>query len=231
MTTDDRRGTSPATEQPATEQAATQQPAPRLTAGDDAGADSSFLILHGWQNRRPAGHWQHWLADRLGERGRQVVHPQLPDPDVPDPEVWLAEFARHLDALRGAERVVLAHSASAVLWLHAVARALPGLDRVDRVLLVAPPSPAVLAGLPEIAAFTPSGLDLCALPGATRLVAGDDDPYCPEGADAVYGDPLGVPTDILPGAAHLDLDAGYGPWPAVLDWCLDGSVPLTGRTG
>lgn len=21
----------------------------------------SFLILHGWQNHRPADHWQHWL--------------------------------------------------------------------------------------------------------------------------------------------------------------------------
>ncbi|MEU8788913.1 alpha/beta hydrolase [Streptomyces sp. NPDC048643] len=221
MTTDDRSGTPPTDEQPATPP----------TAEDDTGAARSFLVLHGWQNHRPAGHWQHWLADRLGERGRHVVYPQLPNPDAPDPEVWLAEFARHLDALRGAERVVLAHSASAVLWLHAVARALPGLDGVDRVLLVAPPSPSVLAGLPEIAAFTPAGLDLRALPGSTRLVAGDDDPYCPEGADAVYGDPLGVPTEILPGAAHLDMDAGYGPWPAVLDWCLDGSVRLTGRTG
>ncbi|MEU8641236.1 alpha/beta hydrolase [Streptomyces sp. NPDC048674] len=222
MTTDDRSGTPPTTD---------ERPATPLTARDGAGAERSFLILHGWQNHRPAGHWQHRLADRLRERGQHVVYPQLPDPDTPDPEVWLAEFARHLDALRGAERVVLAHSASAVLWLHAVARALPGLDGVDRVLLVAPPSPSVLAGLPEIAAFTPAGLDPRALPGSTRLVAGDDDPYCPEGADAVYGEPLGIPTEILPGAGHLDLDAGYGPWPAVLDWCFDGSVRLTGRSG
>ncbi|WP_327428880.1 alpha/beta hydrolase [Streptomyces sp. NBC_01236] len=189
----------------------------------------NFLILHGWQNRRPDAHWQHWLADRLTELGHHVTYPQLPDPDDPDLEVWLTELVRHLDGLRGAgsERVVLAHSASAVLWLHAVARGVPGLD-VDRVLLVAPPSASVLVRLPEIAAFAPPPLDFTP-PGPTLLVAGDDDPYCPEGALAVYGDPLGVPTEIIPGAAHLDLDAGYGSWPAVLEWCLDGTAKLTAR--
>ncbi|MET7988021.1 alpha/beta hydrolase [Streptomyces sp. NPDC005281] len=188
----------------------------------------SFLILHGWQNHRPRGHWQHWLAGRLGELGQHVVYPQLPGPDDPDLEVWMAELARHLDAQRGSERVVVAHSLSAVLWLHAAARALPGVAGVDRVLLVAPPSASVLAGLPEIAGFALRERDFT-LPGPTRLVAGDDDPYCPEGAGAVYGDPLGIPTHVLSGAGHLGMDAGYGPWPAVLDWCLDGTARITAR--
>ncbi|MET8859900.1 alpha/beta hydrolase [Streptomyces sp. NPDC004579] len=201
---------------------------------DDLASDApapgrrSFLILHGWQNHRPEGHWQHWLAGRLGELGQHVVYPQLPDADDPDLEVWLTELARHLDALRGSERVVVAHSLGAVLWLHAAARGLPGAVGVDRVLLVAPPSASVLAGLPEIAGFTLTEKGFT-LPGPTRLVAGDDDPYCPEGADAVYGDPLGVPARILPGAGHLGMDAGYGPWPSVLEWCLDGTAPLTAR--
>ncbi|MHC3470405.1 RBBP9/YdeN family alpha/beta hydrolase [Streptomyces sp. 7R007] len=186
------------------------------------------LILHGWQNRRPADHWQHWLADRLAELGHRVTYPQLPDPDEPDVEVWLGELTRHLEALTGPERVVVAHSASAVLWLHAVARGMVQPGAADRVLLVAPPSASVLARYPEVAGFAPPTLDL-AFPQPTRLVAGDDDPYCPEGARRVYGDPLRLPTDLLPGAAHLDLDAGYGPWPGVLDWCLDPSAPITAR--
>ncbi|MBD0418062.1 alpha/beta hydrolase [Streptomyces sp. TRM S81-3] len=189
---------------------------------------TAYLILHGWQNHRPEKHWQHWLADRLTARGHHVTYPQLPDPDDPAMDVWLDEATRHLKALpEGTERVVVAHSASALLWLHAVARGIDGPGSVDRVLLVAPPSASVLARHPEVTAFTPPSLDGLVLPGPTRLVAGDDDPYCPEGARTVFGDPLGLPTDILPGAAHLDLDAGYGPWPAVLDWCLDASVPLT----
>ncbi|MFC8242477.1 RBBP9/YdeN family alpha/beta hydrolase [Streptomyces chartreusis] len=192
---------------------------------------TAYLILHGWQNHRPEEHWQHWLADRLTDLGHQVTYPQLPDPDDPDPEVWLEELARHLAGLDpGAERIVVAHSLSAVLWLHAVARAMPGLDAVDRVLLVAPPSARVLSGHPEVASFALPPLEFT-LPGPTRLVAGDDDPYCTEGADTVYGTPLALPTDILPGAAHLDLDAGYGPWPAVLDWCLDPAARITARRG
>ncbi|MBD0844101.1 RBBP9/YdeN family alpha/beta hydrolase [Streptomyces sp. TRM68416] len=185
---------------------------------------TSYLILHGWQNHRPEGHWQHWLADRLTELGHQVSYPQLPDPDDPEPDVWLGELERHLAA--GPVEVVVAHSLSAVLWLHAAARGLPGLDAVTRVLLVAPPSDAVLRSHPEVAGFAPPPLEFT-LPCPTRLVAGDDDPYCEEGADRLYGDPLGLPADVLPGAGHLDPDAGYGPWPAVLDWCLDPAAGFT----
>jgi predicted alpha/beta hydrolase family esterase len=190
---------------------------------------TAFLLLHGWQNHRPKGHWQHWLADRLTERGHTVTYPQLPDADDPDLEVWLTELARHLAALGGDERVVVAHSAAVLLWLHAVARGEVRPGAVDRVLLVSPPSPSVVAGYREIAAFAPPPLDGLRLPAPTRLVAGDDDPYCPEGAATLYGGPLGVATDLLPGAAHLDPAAGYGPWPAVRDWCLHATTPLTPR--
>ncbi|QOV38199.1 alpha/beta hydrolase [Streptomyces ferrugineus] len=190
---------------------------------------TAYLILHGWQNHRPEDHWQHWLADRLTELGHRVTYPQLPDPDDPELEVWLAELGGHLAGLdAGTERVVVAHSLSAVLWLHAAARGMPELGAVDRVLLVAPPSGRVLERHPEVARFALRSLEFT-LPGPTRLVAGDDDPYCPEGARTVYGDPLALPADILPGAAHLDLDAGYGPWPAVLGWCLDPTAPLLAR--
>ncbi|MFE1448730.1 RBBP9/YdeN family alpha/beta hydrolase [Streptomyces olivaceoviridis] len=189
----------------------------------------AYLILHGWQNHRPPGHWQHWLAGRLTALGHRVGYPQLPDADDPDLDVWLGELARHLEELNGPEeRVVVAHSLSAVLWLHAAARGMEQQRYADRVLLVSPPSGPVLARYPEVAAFAPPALDVT-LPGETRLVAGDDDPYCPGGADTVFAEPLGIPADILPGAAHLDLDAGYGPWPAVLDWCVSGTAPLTVR--
>jgi len=194
-----------------------------------ASSPSVFLILHGWQNHRPQGHWQHWLADRLTALGQHVAYPQLSDPDDPELGVWLGELSRHLDALPSGEgeRVVVCHSLACLLWLHAVARGEVEMT-VDRVLLVAPPSASVVVRHPEVEDFAPPPLDF-PLPGPTWLVAGDDDPYCPEGARAVYGDPLDIPTEIIPGAAHLDLPAGYGSWPAVLDWCLDDSAKLTAR--
>ncbi|MFM9445466.1 RBBP9/YdeN family alpha/beta hydrolase [Streptomyces acidiscabies] len=247
---------------------------------------SSFLILHGWQNHRPEGHWQHWLAARLTDLGHEVVYPQLPDPDNPELDVWLAEFERHLtaparDSLRPGHqptppydltapghqptpnrdltppghqpapaddltpaprdlteptpapttptrpRIVIAHSLATVTWLHALARNLPGLDAVARTLLVSPVT--VVTDYPEIAGFALPPLTGLTPPSPTRIVAGDDDPYCPEGAQAAYGDPLGVTAEVLPGAGHLTPDDGYGPWPSVLEWCLDGETRLTAR--
>lgn len=132
-------------------------------------------MLHGWQNRRPKGHWQFELVHDLRSRGERVRYP--------------------------------------------------------RVLLVAPPSPRVLAGIPEIAPFSGVQHDQIAIrraAGSTRLVAADDDPYCPEGIDAAYGS-LRLDTDVISGGRHLDLDAGYGEWPSVLAWCLDPDVRLTAR--
>jgi len=98
------------------------------------------------------------------------------------------------------------------------------------VLLVAPPSPEVLAGIPQVAGFgvplDPAAPTRAA--GSTRLAAGDDDPYCPGGAGAAFA-ALGLPVDVLPGAGHLDLDAGYGRWPAVEAWCRDPATRLTPR--
>lgn len=193
----------------------------------------SFLIWHGWQNRRPTGHWQRWLADRLAEHGDTVRYPQFPDPDHPDRAAWLGLAARELDALPDdGERVVVAHSLGCLVWLGAVAEGLVTAP-VSRVLLVAPPSPGVAAGIPELAPFRTPRLTAGDLAGAakhrTRLVGSDDDPYCPGGAPAEYGARLDLDSDAVHGQGHLDLPAGYGPWPSVLAWCLDPATRLTAR--
>lgn len=185
----------------------------------------SFLILHGWQGSGPL-HWQTWLADTLAVDGEEVRYPQLPDPDAPRLERWLSHLRFVLEEMPGA-RTVVCHSLGCVLWLRHAAGARPE-HRVARVLLVAPPAP--WADLPGVQGFFPVDTtpeELAAAAGSTRLVCATDDPYCPGGADAVYGAPLALPTDVLPGAAHVNVDAGYGPWPAVLEWCRSGAVPLT----
>jgi predicted alpha/beta hydrolase family esterase len=177
----------------------------------------SFLILHGLQGSGP-GHWQTWLAARLRADGERVAYPDLPDADAPSPVAWRDVLARALEGLPAP--VVVCHSLSCLLWLHHVA---DGGSPADRVLLVAPPSES--ADVPEIEPFFPVPLPRLA-PGA-RLVCSDDDPYCPEGAAHLYGGPLGVEVDVLPGKGHLNLETGYGPWPAVEQWCLTGdrSIP------
>ena len=187
-------------------------------------SDRRFLVLHGWENHRPVAHWQWWLTDALRGRGEQVLYPQFPEPDRPILEDWLDLLAAEWEQLGAGERVVVAHSLGCLLWLHAVSRSVAD-PPADRVLLVAPPSPGVTAGIPAIAAFV-APLDRHAVAAGartrTRLVASDADDYSTEGtAAALYGGPLDLDAETLPGAGHLTVDDGFGPWPAVLAWCLD----------
>jgi predicted alpha/beta hydrolase family esterase len=176
------------------------------------------VILPGWRGSGPPA-WQEWLAGQLREAGREVRDPQLPEPERPDVAAWLATLRATLAGLPDTGFDVVAHSLGAVLWLHHVAEP-DGSPRPARVALVAPPSPA--AGISEIAAFFPVPLDVDVVRhGAegTVLVGGDDDPYCPEGVAAAYGQPLKMATTVLPGAGHLTGEAGYREWPAMLSWC------------
>lgn len=189
-----------------------------------------FLILHGWQNRRPQEHWQWRLAERLRATGDQVLYPQFPDPDLPSLPIWNNLLHAELSQLGDGERVVVAHSLAVLLWFHA-AKTLEEFERVDRVLLVSPPSLGVIARYNELLTFSeivPDKDTVLAAAPSTRLVHSDNDPYCPEGAGLAYG-ALDLDTDIIEGGRHLDLDAGYGEWPSMLAWCREPTTRLVGR--
>ena len=61
----------------------------------------------------------------------------------------------------------------------------------------------------------------------TVLVASDNDPYCPETAAVAFGRPLRMATTVIVGAGHLNVDAGFGPWPDVLAWCNHDNLAFT----
>lgn len=175
------------------------------------------VILHGWEGSGP-GHWQSWLAAQLRSAGREVRYPELPVPNQPELDAWLDTLRNALAGLDDGFDVV-AHSLGAVLWLHHVA-ATAQSPRPARVALVSPPSPQT--AIPEIASFFPVPLDIDVVrrsADGTVLVGSDADPYTPEGIAVAYGLPLKMPTTIIPGGGHLNPEAGYGEWPAVLDWC------------
>lgn len=184
---------------------------------------TAYLILHGWQNHRPEGHWQRWLAGQLEARGHVVRYPQLPDADEPTPAAWDAAVRRELDGLpEDVPLTVLCHSLSCLLWLRLQAGDAP--PRADRVALVAPPSPELIAGQP-IHAFVAGDLyDGRRLsPGGSAeavVVAGDDDEWLPLGPVDTWEARVDAPVVVVPRGGHLTSDSGYGEWPAVLAWAL-----------
>lgn len=203
----------------------------RLSDGFGDGRDQQIgvLLLHGWRSRRPVGHWHNWLAASLAERGHQVAYPQLPDPDEPQLDAWMDAASEALGSLTASSRIVVCHSLGCLAWLHLAERH-RGEALVARLALVAPPGPRMVSSTPEISGFAFDAHGSSALGArAARLVYSDDDPYCPEVADEVYGKLPDLDRDLLPGQAHLDMDAGYGSWPSLLDWCVDGRTRISSR--
>jgi len=182
------------------------------------------VLLHG-----PIGHghgdWQPWLADQLRTAGREVRFPELPNPQRPDLAEWSSVLRDTLAGLPDDGFDVIAHSLSCLLWLHHATNhsGEAKASRPARVALVAPPAARPGADLAAgWSSFYPVPLDIDAIRGAadgTVLVGSDDDPYCPGGVAQAYGAPLKMAATVVSGAGSLTAETGFGPWPAVLDWC------------
>ncbi|MCH4250013.1 MAG: alpha/beta hydrolase [Microbacteriaceae bacterium] len=184
-----------------------------------------FIIIHGWQNNRPEGHWQHRLADALTAAGANVQYPQFPNPAFPMPDEWLDTLDSVLAAAPGPDVTVVAHSLGSVLWMLAASRP-QGVRQVQRVLLVAPPGREALMRQPELRRFS----DFAPMPGQIArssaelplFVGGDQDPWCPNTVAREYAVGFDCPSVVIPGEGHFALEDGYGPWKSIREWCLNG---------
>jgi uncharacterized protein len=179
----------------------------------------NFLILHGWQNRRPSDHWQYWLNTALTARGHAVKYPQLSEPEQPCLADWISEIEGHLDAMPTGNRAVICHSLSCVAWLHLAASAATR-RLVDRVVFVAPPDGDFLRRTAELESFASLPRRDCVASTsavAPRLVCSNNDPYCAPTEYAEYAPSFEI--DEIAGEGHFDVAAGYGEWQSILDWC------------
>jgi hypothetical protein len=189
----------------------------------------NFLILHGWQNHQPEGHWQRWLAETLADRGHTVGYPQLPDPDKPVLADWVSSIEANLAAMPTAGRTVICHSLSCIAWLHLAGQESIHLP-VDRVIFVAPPSVDFLIGESVLASFLPipePRRAKSASVAAPRLVCSDNDPYCGASHHNAYEGAFEI--ERLEGEGHFDMISGYGDWPGIRSWCEDPTAPIDRR--
>ncbi len=173
-----------------------------------------------------------WLAETLRQRGEQVLYPQLPAPEKPSLADWTDVLLAELAQLGDQERVVIGHSLGTALWLRAC-QVLPTELRVNRVLLVSPLGEQAFTPENRNEEFEPRDTAPAPLAAASttapRAVISTTDPYAPAPPEA-WAKALGVDLDLVPGAGHITPADGYGPWPAVLDWCVNRQTPLTGKT-
>lgn len=196
---------------------------------------AKVLIIHGWTNRRPAGHWQRSLAATLRDQGHLVSYPQLPNPDQPILDEWLEVLTAELDqfdevASRASEPlIVLAHSLGCVAWMQLADRGLLK-QPADRVLLVAPPEPAPISPVPSFVMDLSDGRAERMIKGSARevtLVGSDADVWQPSGIQAGVGDMIGLQAVVVHGAKHFSTLDGFTQWQGVIDWVNDPSADLT----
>ena len=192
------------------------------------------LIIHGWGNERPQGHWHRMLATALRKDGHVVAYPQLPDTELPSLAKWLAVLETELDLLNEAgdgELLVFAHSLGCLTWLHICQSSILN-EQASRVMLVAPADPELCGEVPDFQ------LDLSApevkaaahkAAKSTLLVGSDLDSWLPSGIEQTYAAPLGLPYALIPGAGHFAIEEGWTPWQGVINWVNDANTDLTVR--
>jgi predicted alpha/beta hydrolase family esterase len=180
-----------------------------------------IVVVYGYEGSGP-GHWQRWAADALAARGTHVAFPALSDPNAPQKDVWVRELDAIVKPLAaGGERVTfLCHSLGCWAVDHLLAQR--GTAGIHAALLVAPPSPFLLFEPVESFLPPPRRPDVWApLAARTLLVGSDNDDYASAEELTGIARDLGVASRIVPGAGHINVAAGYGPWPFVLDWLAD----------
>lgn len=191
-----------------------------------------IIFLHGWTNRRPAGHWMRIAATELRKTGHQVWYPQFPSPDTPKPDEWyqlLIAENEMMDEIQQGEKIAIAHSLGCLNWLVA-ALGNEFKNPFDRVLFVAPPD-TQLTNQADGIEGDPMDLSNPAIVPAIhaaakdfQIVASDNDHWLPRGIQQTYGDLWGMTPSIIPGAVHFSVEDGWGQWQGLLDWVESANI-------
>lgn len=159
----------------------------------------SILIIPGWRDSGP-GHWQSLWAEQLPG----AVRVQQDDWISPSRQAWVASIGRTILSQRGPV-VVVAHSLGCIATAHLPAEA---AARIQGALLVAPADPERRGVLTD---FAP--VPYQPLPYHSILVASSNDPYCPVRTAGAYARAWGSDFVRMQNAGHINLEAGFGPWP------------------
>lgn len=192
------------------------------------------LIIHGWGNERPSGHWHRNLATALRRDGHVVAYPQLPETELPTLDKWLAVLKTELDMLHEVgegELLVFGHSLGCLTWLYITQSGMLK-EQVSRVMLVAPADPNLCGEVPSFQLDLNSA-ELKNSAGSaaksTLFVGSDADPWIPRGVEETFAKPLGLPFTVINGAGHFAVEEGWTPWAGVINWVNDPNTDLTAR--
>lgn len=162
------------------------------------------VIVPGWHNSSEQ-HWQSVWARQLPQAERV----QQTDWAHPKRDAWTQALAQQITSQPGPV-VVVAHSLGCITTVHLPPQV---ATHIRAALLVAPADPERRGALAD---FAP--VPFQRLPYPSMVVASNTDPYCPVRTAAAYARAWGSDFVRLRDAGHINVEAGFGPWP--LGWAL-----------
>lgn len=158
-----------------------------------------IVIIPGWRDS-PPGHWQSLWAEQLAG----AVRVQQDDWVTPSRSAWVTSIARTILAQPGPV-VIAAHSLGCIATAHLPPEV---SERIAGALLVAPADPERRSVLAD---FAP--VPYQRLPYHSIVVGSNTDPFCPVRTAGAYARAWGSEFLRLQDAGHINLEAGFGPWP------------------
>ncbi|MES2947973.1 MAG: alpha/beta hydrolase [Pseudomonadota bacterium] len=159
----------------------------------------TLIIIPGWRDSGP-GHWQSLWAEQIPG----AVRVQQDDWITPSRQAWITSITQTILSQPGPV-VIAAHSLGCIATTHLPPQA---AARIQGALLVAPADPERRGVLAD---FAP--VPYQALPYRSVLVASSNDPYCPVRTAGAYARAWGSEFVRLQNAGHINVEAGFGPWP------------------
>ncbi len=169
-----------------------------------------FLLFHGWGGS-DYPHWQAWLAAELAKEYGTVSFPLIHHPHHPNKKKWMAQFRKYLQEFR--PTTVICHSLACTVWM---ALCEEGIEEVERLLLVAPPSRHTDIEL--LKHFFLHQLPKSLQAKEATMVVSTNDPNLSLEEAHEYQRHFGIEMLILQNAGHINDKSGYGEWPWVLEW-------------
>ncbi|MFN7991618.1 MAG: alpha/beta hydrolase [Candidatus Micrarchaeia archaeon] len=173
-----------------------------------------LFLLHCWGGDGRSC-WSGWIADRMREKGAEVISPDLPNPSVPHIEEWLAEIRKNVKRFDGRWTLV-GHS----LGCPTILRLLESFDEKEKVgaaILVA--GFARDLHIPEIQNFVYKDFGWEKIrrgAGKFIVINSDNDPFIELHEGERVAKMLGAEFIVEHNAGHINEGSGFTEYPRLL---------------
>ncbi len=168
---------------------------------------TNYLIIPGLGNSGPE-HWQTYFE----ESGPNFYRVEQQEWDAPDCEDWVEAIEQQIKKFDPATVVLIGHSLGCTTIAHWAARY---KTRIKAALLVAPSDIEQPVYTFPATGFSP--IPLLSLPFTSIVVASEDDPWVSLERAKLFASNWGSRFINIGKAGHINLAAGFGPWPQGLE--------------